>query len=82
MTITESRWFKMLESNGMTLKGYDEEKGIYEAEMETPRGTLHIYGGVNGTARLDKPNGTHKWLYEKTVAQVGAAIRQTIAFYK
>lgn len=82
MTETESRWIKMLESNGLTIKGYDEEKGIYEAEAETQRGTLHIYGGVNGTARLDKPNGTHKWLYDKTVAQVGAAIRQTMAFYR
>ena len=82
MKNNENRWIKMLESTGMTLKSYDEWKGIYEAEAETPRGTLHIYGGENGTARLDKPNGTHKWLYDKSVAQIGAAIRQTLAFYK
>ena len=82
MTMDETRWLKMLENSGLTLKGYDEENGIYEAETETQRGTLHIYGGVNGTARLDKPNGTHKWLYDKSIAQVGAAIRQTMAFYK
>jgi hypothetical protein len=82
MLETEKRWIKMLEGTGMTVKSYDEQNGIFEAERETARGTIHIYGGVNGTARLDKPNGTHKWLYDKSVAQVGAAIRQTLAFYR
>ena len=54
----------------------------YEATAETERGTLRIYCGTNGTARLDKPNGTHKWYYEKTPAQIAAVIKQTMDFYK
>ena len=38
--------------------------------------------GTNITARLDKPNRTHKWLCEKSPAQIGAILRQTISFYK
>ena len=82
MKITDSRWLNMLKGAGLEIKSFDEENGIFEAGTETPRGTLHIYGGVNGTARLDKPNGTRKWLYDKTPAQIGAAIRQTLDFYK
>lgn len=53
-----------------------------EAETETPRGTLRIHCGENGTARIDKPNGTHKWVYEKTPAQIAAQLRQVLDFYK
>ena len=54
----------------------------YEGKLETNRGTLHIYCGDNGTARIDKPNGTHKWVYEKTPAQITAQIKQIVEFYK
>lgn len=54
----------------------------YEAQVETSRGKLHIYCGTNGTARIDKPNGTHKWVYEKTPAQIAAQIRQIREFYR
>lgn len=54
----------------------------YEAELETNRGKLHIMCGVNGTARIDKPNGTHKWVYEKTPAQILALLNQVIACNK
>lgn len=63
-----------------TLKGLPND--IFEAEIETPRGTLHIVCGANGTARLDKPNGTHKWIYEKSPAQLGYILRQTLAYYR
>ena len=53
-----------------------------EAELEMNRGVLHIYCGVNGTARIDKPNGTHKWVYEKTPNQITAQLKQIIDFYK
>ena len=55
---------------------------IFEATKETSRGILSIYCGANGTARIDKPNGTHKWVYEKTPNQIGALLRQTMEFYK
>lgn len=53
-----------------------------EAKRETSRGTLHIYCGENGTARIDKPNGSHKWVYEKTPAQIAAQIKQIVEFYR
>ena len=49
-----------------------------EAETETSRGTLRIYCGENGTARIDKPNGSHKWVYEKTPNQIAAQLRQVL----
>ena len=61
-----------------TLAGCSND--IFEAEIETPRGMFHIVCGSNGTARLDKPNGTHKWVYEKSPAQMGCILRQTLAF--
>jgi hypothetical protein len=63
-----------------TLKGMSVD--IFEGEIETGRGTLHIVLGVNGTARIDKPNETHKWVYEKTPAQITAQLKQIIKFYK
>jgi len=54
----------------------------FEAKQETSRGTLHIYCGTNGTARIDKPNGTHKWVYEKTPAQIIAQLKTIISYYK
>lgn len=54
----------------------------YEAKAWTRCGWLSILCGENGTARIDKPNGTHKWVYEKTPAQIAALLRQTLAFYK
>ena len=75
----------MLVRSGLTV--INEEKAwngmpCYEAETETPRGVLHIYCGENGTARIDKPNGTHKWYYENTPAQLAATIKRTLEFYK
>lgn len=69
LTITDDRKTTM----GMT---------CYEAEIETTRGTLHILCGTDGTARIDKPNGTHKWVYEKTPNQIAAQLRQVLDFYK
>ena len=63
-----------------TLAGYPND--IFEAEIDTPRGTFHIVCASNGTARLDKPNGSHKWAYEKSPAQLGFILRQTLAFYR
>lgn len=77
----------MLIHSGMTItKTYDSTFAggyeTYEAEAETSREKLHILCGGNGTARIDKPNGTHKWVYEKTPNQIAALLRQTIDFYK
>lgn len=54
----------------------------FEGKLEMNRGTLRVYCGTNGTARIDKPNGTHKWVYEKTPAQITAQLKQIIDFYR
>lgn len=51
---------------------------IIFAETETGRGTLSVTCGINGTACVIKPNGTRKWYYEKTYAQIYAILKQTI----
>lgn len=76
---------EMLVRSGLTITA--ENKTVlsltcYEAEIETSRGTLHVICGTNGTARIDKPNGTNKWVYEKTPNQIAALLRQVLDFYK
>lgn len=51
---------------------------IVTAEKGTDRGLIEISWGTNGTARVIKPNGSVKWLYEKSIAQIGRALVQTI----
>lgn len=76
----------MLIRTGMTIVAEDVGVcgllGWYEAKLWTQRGWLHIFCAPNGTARIDKPNGTHKWVYEKTPAQIAALLKQVIDFNK
>lgn len=58
------------------------ETKVFTAKVEMARGDLKIVCGGNGTARVDKPNGTHKWVYEKTPNQIAALLKQTMDFYK
>ena len=58
------------------------ETKVFTAKVETSRGALKIVCGGNGTARVDKPNGTHKWVYEKTPNQIAALLKQTMDCYK
>lgn len=74
---------EMLVRTGLVITAESKTKlGLtcYEAETETPRGTLRVYCGENGTARIDKPNGSHKWVYEKTPNQIAALLRQVLDF--
>lgn len=76
---------EMLVRSGLTITA--ENKTVlsltcYEAEVETDRGRLRVVCGTNGTARIDKPNGTHKWVYEKTPNQIAALLRQVLDFCK
>lgn len=43
---------------------------------------LTIYFSQDGTARLDKPNRTRKWVYEKSPAQLLTVAKQTLSFYE
>ena len=54
---------------------------IIEANTMTKRGLLSVYLITNGNCRVDKPNGTHKWLYQKTMPQLFRAIDQSLEYY-
>lgn len=74
----------------MTRRGFLENKGfkivkddgrIVEGVRETDKGTIEVAWDcyrLKGTARVVKPNGSVKWLYEKSDAQILRAIDQTI----
>lgn len=79
------KYIKALQKRGFTISKIEETPmgtTVLEAKAETKRGTLSVYCGTNGTCRVDKPNGTHKWLYQKTMPQLFRAIDQSLAFYK
>lgn len=78
---------EMLEAQGMIIVRDDAilanpDIKVIEAYIPVGSRELRIFCGTNGTARIDKPNGTHKWVYEKSYAQIGAIIRQTLSFYR
>lgn len=77
---------EMLVRSGLTVTregfGLCGVENAYEAKVWTQRGWLRVMCGTNGTARIDKPNGTHKWVYEKTPNQIAALLRQVLDFYK
>lgn len=78
------KYIKALQSRGFTIDRIEETPTgttVLEAKAETKRGTLSVCCGTNGTCRVDKPNGTHKWLYQKTMPQLFRAIDQSLEFY-
>jgi len=80
-----SRYEQVLENIGFTLKNETTMEcrptKIYEMKVGFT-GRFEVALEDNGTARLLKPNGTYKWLVEKTPAQLGAICRQTLDFYR
>lgn len=83
MTAME-RYAKAIEGAGLTVEGTENILGreMLKASIKVGDRALSIICGNNGTARIDKPNGTHKWVCEKSYAQIGALLRQTLSFYK
>lgn len=61
-------------ARSMTISGYEYAGG----KIETKRGTFEVLIGENGTARFVKPNGTIKWVYGKSPAQIFRIVRQVI----
>ncbi len=81
----DTRYYTAIESIGMTVTNYEigsDDVEIIEAETDTAFGKLSIICGSNGTAVISKPNGTVKWLYNKSSAQIRAIIKKTLTFYK
>ena len=78
-----NRYAKALQSIGMEIVGETLLMGRpYQiARIKVGFSDLTIYFSQDGTARLDKPNRTKKWVYEKSPAQLLAVARQTLSFY-
>lgn len=75
----KERLQKMLEALGFTTRILEHNgKELIDGTLEIGDRKIAIICGMNGTARIDKPNGTHKWVYERTPAQIAATLRQII----
>lgn len=59
------------------MKTGEDGKPTLVATIETGRGTLSVLCIAKG-ARLGKPNGTSKYLYECSEAKLRATVEQTI----
>lgn len=68
-----------LEAVGMTVTMGESESGreALDASIETKRGMLTVFAIAEG-ARLQKPNGSSKYLYGCSNGQLSATVRQTI----
>lgn len=73
------KYMKALENLGLTIT--EKNDRTFTAEIETPSGKLEVFCGDNGCAKICKPNGTHKWLYEKSPAQIRQAVNQSLEFW-
>ena len=82
--MTDSRYAIAIQNAGLTILGTENILGqeYITAEMQIGSATLHIICNEMGTARIDKPNKTHKWVYEKSPAQILAVLKQVISFYR
>ena len=81
----KENYTKALIKRGFEIKSVRESTdghAIIEASTETPRGEMEVVICTNGTAMVEKPNGTHKWLYQKSICQLFRAIDQSLEFYK
>lgn len=78
------RYAGAIANAGLTITGTEvyEGRDYITAEMQIGSATLHIICNEMGTARIDKPNRTHKWVYEKSPAQILAVLKQVISFYR
>lgn len=84
MSITMERYAKAIEAQGLTVESTEKTmlgKQVIEASRKVGDREIRILCSLDGTARIDKPNGTHKWVYEKSPAQIHAILKQTLAFY-
>ncbi len=76
IAVLQNKGFEVLESREDQVFGTK----IALATKKTDGGNIEIAWGDNGTARVQKPNGTTKWYYEKTIPQVARALDQCIEF--
>lgn len=70
------RHIEFLEKKGFCVTTIQDNYII--ADIDTDNGMMEIIWGDNGTACISKPNGSHKWYYEKSESQMLRIIDQTI----
>ena len=78
-----NRYESMIRFEGFEIIGHEEILGkeMIRAEKMIGDKKISIICDNNGTARIDKPNGTSKWYYEKSYPQIGKILRQVVNFY-
>lgn len=78
-----NRYQTALQTIGMEVSEPIEMMGAHYQIATIPAGysELRVFFNEQGTARLDKPNRTSKWVYEKSPAQLLAIVKQTLSFY-
>lgn len=72
---------KSLESVGMQITNHRWGCGdieIANAMIQTKNGIFEILVGSNGTAKLMKPNGSVKWVYDKSCCELRKIVKQII----
>lgn len=76
----ENRYEKALAALGMRIiaKTSNERLETVSADIETKKGPFWITVGTNGCGVFLKPNGTSKWVYEKSPAQICRIAQQVI----
>ena len=78
MITTKDRYINAIEAEGLTIESTETTVlgvKVIEASRKIGDRDIRITCGDNGTARIDKPNGTHKWVYEKSPAQIHAILK-------
>jgi hypothetical protein len=77
----KERFMNILNTNGFTEIETSEIAGCIYHTFKND--ILTIFASDDFKAiRIDKPNRTHKWLYEKTYAQFNSILNQTMSFYR
>lgn len=76
----KTRHEELLEKLGFSVIDFKSDFGtdIVAGALTTDNGNVEIDWGENGTARVYKPNGTVKWYYEKTDAQICSILKRII----
>lgn len=78
--LTTLGYSRAIKANGLKITQFDSslQFAIVTAYVETDRGPLTLVWGENGCGKLGKPNGSQKWYYNKTAAQLNQLLRTTI----
>ena len=75
---------KSLENMGFKTIEWEEGWEIedtFKARMTTNRGDITVTASRGEIVQIVKPNGTRKYYYECTNAQIAQYVRQTMSYY-